>query len=259
MLAGGLGRREHFGAARQFVHFWGPGMLKRLAGILGLAVSGVSHAGAAEPVPDLVGRVLAAYGGVALPAEGTMFRTIGWNWSARRSAEGAMFRELRWPDYLRVEIAYTDGGRESRVLIGDRGWRDGVPEAGPMLGAMKLQAARLALPMLLGWEADRLADLGEAIRADGIQVRRLSLELGDGLALFVEIDPAEGRILRSAGVITSGGKQMDFAAAYGEFQGFGALSLPTREEQSAMGQSTGWTVIESIELDVPFERDALHP
>jgi len=234
-------------------------MLTRLAGILGLVICGALPAIAAEPVPELIDRVLAAYGGPALPAQGSMFRTTGRNWSNRRAAEGAILRELRWPDYLRVEIAYSDGGRESRVMLGDEGWRDGAPESGPMLGAMKLQAARLALPMLLGWESERLADLGEAERADGIAVRRLALDLGEGLALYVEIDSAKARILRSAGVMSAGGAKMDFAATYSDFRDFSALSLPAREDQSAMGQPTGWTAIDSVDLDLPFERDALRP
>jgi hypothetical protein len=101
--------------------------------------------------------------------------------------------------------------------------------------------------------------MGEAVRADGVAVRRLALDLGDGLAIFVEIDPAAARILRSAGVMSAGGAKMDFGAAYAEFRDFGALSLPAREEQSAMGQPTGWTEIDNVELDLPFDRDALRP
>jgi hypothetical protein len=230
-----------------------------LALLLALSLMGAAASRADETLDALIARTLDAYGGAALPGAGSMFRMSGRNWSNRRGAEGAMLRELRWPDYLRVEIAYEDGGRETRLLVGDQGWRDGVPESGPLVLAMKLQAARLALPMLLAWEVDRLTDMDGARREDGVDVRRMRVDLDDGLALFVEIDSGTARILRSAGVMTMGGMEMSFGAAYGGFRDIGPLSWPGREDQSAMGQDTGWTLIEGIEVNLPLERDALHP
>ena len=220
---------------------------------------GVPVAGAGESIDTLIERTIVTYGGAAIPARGTMFRISGHNWSNQRGAEGAMLRELRWPDYLRVEITYEDGGRETRLLVGDEGWWDGAPASGPLVAAMKLQAARLALPMLLRWEAKRVRDMGDALRDDGVEVRRLHVDLGDGLSLFVEIDVHSARILRSAGVMTMGGLEMSFGAEFGDFRSFGALSWPGREDQSAMGQKTGWSVIEVIEVNLSLERDALHP
>lgn len=220
-----------------------------------------------EPIDALVARTLQAYGGDSLPRHDRMFRVTGRNWSNRRAAEGAVLRELRWPDYLRVEIAYEDGGRESRLLVGDDGWHNGAPAPAPLVDAMRLQAARLALPMLLGWESEQLRDLGEAQLSDGTEVRRLAVDLteafpsgpGGELTLFVEIRRADARILRSAGVMKMGGEEVSFGAAYEEFGPFAALSWPRRENQSAMGQPTGWTTIEAIEVDLPLERDLIRP
>jgi hypothetical protein len=225
--------------------------------VFSLAAASAARSG--EPLDALIERTLTAYGGAALPAPGAMFRVSGRNWSNSRGAEGALLRALRWPDYLRVEISYEDGGRETRLLVGDEGWRDGAPASSPLVAAMKLQAARLALPMLLDLEADRGRDIGVARRDDGIDVRRLRVELGGGLSLFVEIDAGSARILRSAGVMTMGGMEMSFGAAYGDFRKLGVLSWPGREDQSAMGQETGWSIIEAIEVNPPLERDALHP
>ena len=229
--------------------------------ILGLAGAGAGAgvARADEALDALIARTLDVYGGDALPALGCMFRVTGSNWSVRRGATGAVLRELRWPDYLRVEIAYEDGGRETRLLVGDEGWRDDAPAPGPMVAAMKLQAARLALPMLLDWQAAQLSDMGEALREDGIAVHRLRVGLDGGLLLYVEIDLKTARILRSAGVMTMGGAEMSFGAEYADFRDLGRLSWPGREDQSAMGQETGWTIVEQIEVNLPLERDALQP
>ena len=106
---------------------------------------------------------------------------------------------------------------------------DALPEQGRIL--------RRALPMLLDWErGNALADLGPATRGDGRAVRRLRVDLGSDLALFVEIGMRSARILRSAGVMTMGGGEMSFGAAYGPLRAFGPLRLPARETQSAMGQ-----------------------
>lgn len=225
-------------------------MYLRLALIL--AVFTAVEATAEDHVSTLVKKVVTAYGGPALPALGEGLRQSGTTYSNRRGVAGAIIREVRWPDYLRVEIAYGDGGRETRRLAGDEGFRDGAPATAPMTAAMRLQAARLSLPMLLEWEADGLRDLGGFTGEAGRPVRRVAIALDEGLTLFVEIEEDGGRILRSAGVMTFGGAEMAFGATYSQPGEFGALSWPTREDQVAMGQPTGWTEITSVEVVTEF-------
>lgn len=213
----------------------------------------------AETLDELVARTLAAYGGSALPEQEKVIRLTGRTWSHRQQAEGATLRELRWPDYLRVEIAYEDGVTESRVMVGDDGWRDGEPAPAPLTLAMKLQAARTALPMILDWEGDGLTDIGETTREDGTEVRHVVIDLGEGLALFVEIDRGSARILRSAGVMQMGGMEMDFGAVYSDFRDFGDISWPAREDQSAMGQQTGWTIVDEVETGLTLDPTSLRP
>jgi hypothetical protein len=126
-----------------------------------------------------------------------------------------------------------------------------------MAGRRSPRAARSADAVALGGE--RVRDLGDALRNDGIEVRRLHVVLGDDLSLFVEVDVRSARNLRSAGVMTMGGLEMSFGAEFGDFRSFGALSWPGREDRSAMGQKTGRSVIEVIEVNLSLERDALHP
>jgi len=210
-----------------------------------LAVA-AAPARAEQPLDGLLDRVRIAYGGDALPAKGDTILLTGRTHSNAKGADGRMERELIWPSFLRFEISYDDGAAETRLLKDGAGWRDGEPTNQALTLAMRLQAARLALPMLLDWAADKLSDLGEHMREDGGSVRRLRVDLGDDLFLFVEIGVEEARILRTAGVMRMGGAEMEFGAIYSDFRGFGEVSWPSREEQYAMGRPTGWTIIESV-------------
>ena len=211
----------------------------------------------ANDLDAILERTRIAYGSDTLPAEGTMIRSRGKVRSNRRGQTGNVTREVSWPDYLRIEIAFENGQRETRLMLGEEGWRDGAAAPGPMISAMRLQAARLSLPMILWWERERLTDLGPARREDGIEVRRLRIGLADDLALFVEIEAGSGRVLRSAGVMRMGGAEMSFGAVYSDFRPFSGVRWPAREDQSAMGQAIGWTVIEQLELGLPW--DSLRP
>lgn len=214
---------------------------------------------AAGAVETLVARVLAAHGGPDLPDEGALLISEGRIRSDRLDSIGRVRRAVAWPDYLSIEISHPGHPSETRLMIGDRGWRDGAPASGPLLRAMRLQAARLALPMLLDWERGKIADLGPATRGDGRAVRRLRVDLGSDLALFVEIGMRSARILRSAGVMTMGGGEMSFGAAYGPLRAFGPLRLPARETQSAMGRPIGWTEIDRVAAGLAPASRSLQP
>ena len=214
---------------------------------------------AEEDLAAVLARTKEKYGGDALPADGTLLRSSGTMMSSGRSMQGKILREAAWPSYLRVEIDYDDGTRETRLMLDDEGWRDGEPATGPLVLAMKLQSARLSLPMILWWRHDALTDLGPATREDGVAVRRLRIGLDEALALFVEIETSTGKILRSAGVMSMGGAQMSFGAVYSEFRQFGELTWPTHEDQSAMGRGIGWTRIDTLETGLPFSREGVRP
>jgi hypothetical protein len=110
------------------------------------ALALVAAASAAHPagrLDALVSRIAQAYGGEKALAGIKAFRETGTLESPRGLARTA--RVFAPPDRLRVEIVYSGGGGEVRILDGQDGWRNGEPVMGPPRDAMALQAARLDL------------------------------------------------------------------------------------------------------------------
>ncbi|MDH3476567.1 MAG: hypothetical protein OEM59_23045, partial [Rhodospirillales bacterium] len=152
-------------------------------------------------------------------------------------------------DKLRVEIGYPGEAPEVRVLDGRRGWTKGVEATGPMTGAMQLQAARMALPRILLEHKARVMDQGMTKGPDGADIRVLELPLSPHTVLFVGADKATGLIHFSSGVMKFGGGQgMEFATIYSDFKDWNGRLFAGREEQYAMGQHTGYNVIDKVEL-----------
>src|SRR4051812_35253322 len=110
-----------------------------------LVAASAAHSGG--ELNTLVSRVARAYGGEKALARIKAFHETGTLASPRGTARTV--RVFAPPDRLRVEIAYSGGGGEVRVLDGQEGWRNGEPVSGPPRDAMILQAARLDLPGLL--------------------------------------------------------------------------------------------------------------
>ena len=213
-----------------------------------------------QPVAALVERVAAAYGGRAVLDRARRLRQAGRTISSMAGAgDGRMRRVFEYPDRLAVEIAGPGAAIERRVLNGALGWRNGVEAAGPMHGAMALQAARLALPLLLLDRAAEVVDLGTAYDVTPAGVRTLGLALGDGLALFIEIDQDSARIQRTRGLLRRGGMAMEFSTDYGDFRVQDGLLVAAREEQRAMGQPAGVTLIDEVDLLDAVASDAFRP
>ena len=162
---------------------------------------------------------------------------------------GRLSRTFERPRRLRVEIAYPGEEPEVRVLDGARGWRNGVEVSGTVQwAAMALQAARLDLPRLLADERLKLVD-GGAVKRGGRRLRAVTVPLGGGMVLTVEIDPKTGRILRSSGRVDAGhGTTLELATAYSDFRRVGGVLVPFREAGFAQGQRTGDTALGRVEL-----------
>ena len=105
-----------------------------------------------------------------------------------------------------------------------------------------------------------LRDLG-TVERNGNTRRVLELPLGGGLSLTAEIDPGTGRILRStarsAGAMggksmsvggAPGGMTVEFATTYDDFRKVDGVMFAFREGNFAMGQSTGETRLEKVEV-----------
>src|ERR1041385_3202707 len=97
---------------------------------------------------DLVDDVIAAYGGAAAWAKVKSFRQTGTVASPMRPAPGNVTRLWTRPDKLTFEVVYPTS-KETRIVDGDHGTQNGQAASGMVLAAMRLQAARLAIPALL--------------------------------------------------------------------------------------------------------------
>ncbi len=201
--------------------------MKRL---IALAVLLSAPALRANDLDDLIARITAAYGDWS---KVTTFRQTGNVTSPMRPAPGKMTREWRRPDKLRVEIVYPTSS-EIRVVEGDKGTQNGKEVTGMGLDAMRLQAARLAVPLLLIEKRSSLR---------GLAGPRIEIPLPDAMTLTVEVD-SEGRIVRSTGKSTG----IEFSTVYSDFRKVEGLLFAFREENFAQGTKTATTEISAIEV-----------
>ncbi|MDH3595709.1 MAG: hypothetical protein OEU09_13115 [Rhodospirillales bacterium] len=214
--------------------------------LIGVPVSG----SAAESLEVFVDRVIAVYGGKDALSRARTVRQTGQTVSLTRGgATATLTRVFQRPDKLRVEIAFPGEQVEVRILNGTQGWRRNSEISGPMYKAMLLQAARIAMPLLLLEEMANLKDLGTEAGPGGALFRVLQLPLRSDLALFVLIDVETGRIRHSRGSLYADERPiMEFATTYANFQSWNGILVAGREEQYAMGRHVGHTRIEKVEV-----------
>lgn len=182
----------------------------------------------------LVDKVLTVYGGAAAWEKVASFRETGRVVSAMRSGEGKLDREWQRPDKLRVEIVYPSH-TEVRVVDGDHGTQNGKAATGMGLDAMRLQAARLALPLLLAQKKSELKSAGP---------NTIEIPLPGSMSITVTIDPATGHILKSVGKAEG----IEFTTSYGDFKTVDGLLFAFREENTAQGMPTGTNEIARAEV-----------
>jgi hypothetical protein len=216
-----------------------------------LALAPLAPARAGEPtLSRLLKRTFDAYGGLPALQRGNARVEEGKVTSAVQGGQaGRLSRTFERPRRLRVEIVWPGEESEVRVLDGARGWRDGVEVSGTVKwAAMALQAARMDLPRLLAEERLKLVD-GGTVKRGRQRLRAVTVPLGDGMTLTVEIDPKSGRILRSSGRVDAGpGTTIDLATTYSDFRRVDGVLVPFREASFAQGQRTGDAVLGRVEL-----------
>ena len=184
---------------------------------------------------DLIARVMTAYGGAAAWSKVTGFHETGTVTPAMRPDEGKLTRDFQRPDKLRVEIVYPTN-TEVRVLDGDHGTQNGKDASAMGLDAMRLQAARLALPQLLIEKRQTLRQLENQ--------NVIEIPLTPSMTLTVEIDPATGRIVKSTGKATG----VEFSTSYSDFRTVDGLLFAFREENSAGNTKTGTNQIATLQV-----------
>lgn len=182
----------------------------------------------------LVDKVLTAYGGAAAWEKVASFRQTGRVVSSMRSGEGKLDREWQRPDKLRVEIVYPSH-TEVRVVDGDHGTQNGKEATGMGLDAMRLQAARLALPLLLAQKRSELKSAG---------ANQIEIPLSGAMSITITVDPTSGHILKSVGKAEG----IEFTTSYGDFKTVDGLLFAFREENTAQGMPTGTNEISKAEV-----------
>ena len=200
-------------------------------------------------VESLLARVIAAHGG-AENLQKTRFAVQSGKIFSHRRGEtvGRVTRTLGGPENFLIEISYPEEPTEIRLLAGAKALRDGAEASGPLADAMRLQAARIALPYLLVSRRSnfRSAGMEEGKGLAGGRVHYLELDLADSLTLRVGVDEATGLIASTRGRMSMQGQHMDFTTAYSDHREFDGVVLATRENQFAMGRPIGRTEIEQV-------------
>jgi hypothetical protein len=212
--------------------------MRKLTFLAALLVAVSAHA---QSLDDVVSNVMKEYGGRAAWAKVTSLRETGTVVPVMRKGDGKLTRTWSGAGKLAVEIAYPTE-TEVRIVDGDHGTRNGKEVTGPSLDAMKLQAARLELPMLLATKRATLKDLGTK---DGI--RAIEIPLSETLTLTLNIDPKTSHILRSTGKASG----LEFVVDYSDFRRVGGLLFPFAEAGMAMGMPTANTKFDAIVINGP--------
>jgi len=195
----------------------------------------------AQSLDDVVGSVLKEYGGAAAWQKVTTIRETGTVVPAMGSGNGATTRSWQKPDKLRIEIVYPTR-TELRVVDGDQGTNNGKEVTGPGLDAMKLQAARLALPLLL---IEKRASLRDAGTNNSFRV--IEVPLTASMTVSMDIDPKSWHIVRSTGKTTG----MDFVVDYNDFRRVDGLLFAFTESGMAQGTPTAKTTLGAIVINGP--------
>jgi len=227
--------------------------------LLFLLIAAAAPASASEAT-DLAAKVVAAYGGADAVTAAASLHQTGSLESYRHGKTGTIERSFTRPDRLRIEIRIPGEKPESRILDGDRGWRDGKPVPPMMARAMYLQAARLDLPFLILQAGPDIVLLGPVKHDDGRTLTALEIPAGDGIRLIAVIDPETGLIVRSHGrVETAPGVGVDFGTSYEGHGMLGGMFLAARETHFARGHPTGKTTLEKSEAVPGFPEGTFRP
>ena len=184
---------------------------------------------------DIVDDVIKAYGGAEAWKKVKSFRQSGTVASPMRPAPGNVTRFWTRPDKLAFEVVYPTS-KETRIVDGDHGTQNGQAASGMGLAAMRLQAARLAIPALL---LDRRAEV--KVRDGNV----LEVAIAPGLTLTMEVDPKTNRVIRSIGKAEG----MDFATNYADFRSVDGLLFAFSEDNFAGGTKTATTTLTKIEVN----------
>lgn len=183
----------------------------------------------------LVDKILGVYGGAAAWEKVESFHETGSVVPKMGGDKGELDRVWQRPDKLRVEIRYPHK-TELRDLRGDDGTVNGKPAEAMFLQAMRLQQARLSLPLLLVQKRSALKVVDET---------HLEVPLDHDMTLTVEVD-GSGRIVKTTGKATG----IEFTTSYSDFRTVNGLLFAFREANTAQGMGTGDNEIAKVDINL---------
>jgi hypothetical protein len=102
---------------------------------------------------------------------------------------------------------------------------------------MRLQAARLAIPLLL---VEKKSDPKSA------GPNAIEIPVSGDLTVTIEVDPATGHILKSTGRAEG----VDFSTTYSDFRNVDGLLFAFREANTAQGMATRTNEISKVEISL---------
>lgn len=216
----------------------------------------LSHA--SETTYSLINNIIEAYGGEEVWRNVVGFKQSGRTYSERLQIFGKTERIYAHPNRMRIAIDYNADEKELRQLDGNNGWSHGKAAHPAFVKAARLQAFRLALPLLLLDHKENIEDLG--LRDDdGKPHRGLRLQLDGGLQILMDVNLQTNHIVASWGMLDMEGQRLEFATIYEDLRIIDGKLVAFREEHYAMSGYIGYTELESTQFMKAFPAGTFAP
>ncbi len=228
--------------------------IKRLFGICLLAFP----FGAFADVQKLVDEIIEAYGGANAWSKVTAFHQQGRTYSERLGRFGKTERSYQHPNRMRVDIDYGGDETELRQLDGEEAWSHGKKTLPAYADAVRMQAYRISLPLLLIDQKDKAQELGS--RQDGpVTLRGLMFDFGNGRQLILDVNDKTKRVAGSWAFIEIEGNRSEFATLYDDYRMVDGKLVAFKETHYAMGGPIGYTELKEINFAPEFPANTFKP
>jgi len=222
----------------------------------------------ARPAPGqqdpeaLVDRVLEAYGGWTALSSVSSYRMEGVVRTSHGKPPSPTSRVFERPGRLKVVLEHPDV-KETRIVDGSRGWRSDPSGAfaeatGPLLDSMRLQAARAALPWILGERRDSVT-LIDPLEVEGTSLQGLEVSLGPGLSLRAYVDPETSRVLRALTVLDHPAMKIAFETRFTDFKEVAGVLFAHTEQNYTGGRHQATTAIEKVVVNPEVTEGEFRP
>lgn len=199
-------------------------------------------------VDGVVSAMVKAYGGEDNLKKINSYSQL-WDMDALAKQDtGNDVRYIEQPGKLRVELFYSKGSAEQRIINNDRGYNavQGGPQneaKGPQLSAMKIQRARMYTPLTL---KNKIKSLSLA-KDDGYSI--LILKEGEITTRYY-VNEETNLIDKVVGSLQMGGQNMEFITEYSDYRSVDGVMIAHKENKFAMGMNTAQNTLKDIRLSV---------